>query len=74
MIISVLILVGAFFVAWRVSPREKAEDAFVHGAGVDLLVPEQEHDQRTHLTLHDRSQLRSELLLVIRRRETDRLE
>ena len=38
MIISVLILVGAFFVAWRVSPREKAEDAFVHGAGqVGLL-------------------------------------
>jgi hypothetical protein len=35
---SILLLAGILFIAWRVSPREKAEDAHVHGAGqVGLL-------------------------------------
>ncbi len=35
---SILLLVAIVFIAWRVAPRERQEDAHVHGAGqVGLL-------------------------------------
>src|SRR5438477_7369839 len=33
MVISILLLGVIVFLAWRAAPREKAEDAHVHGAG-----------------------------------------
>jgi amino acid transporter len=33
MVISILMLVAFVFVAWKLSPREKKEDAHIHGAG-----------------------------------------
>jgi hypothetical protein len=33
MIFSILLLVVIVFLSWKISPREKAEDAHVHGAG-----------------------------------------
>jgi len=31
--LSILLLIGIVFIAWRVSPRERQEDVHVHGAG-----------------------------------------
>jgi hypothetical protein len=38
MIFSILLLIAVFYISYRVSPRERQEDAHVHGAGqVGLL-------------------------------------